>query len=119
HREDPLRRRSRQLRSAEADAALDTTIDRKMGRMRILSSWLGVISVVAVTIGAPVRAPVTVPMSQYDYGRTGANLQESILNPSNVDATHFGKRFSRRGEDSISRLHLIVPAVELPGQRHN
>ena len=64
-----------------------------MGRMRILSSWLGVISVVAVTIGAPVRAPVTVPMSQYDYGRTGANLQESILNPSNVDPAHFGKLF--------------------------
>jgi len=90
-----------------------------MGRMRILSSWLGVISVVAVTIGAPVRAPVTVPMSQYDYGRTGANLQESILNPSNVDATHFGKLFSRRVDDSIYALPLIVPDVEISGQRHN
>jgi len=90
-----------------------------MGRMRILSSWLGVISVVAVTIGAPVRAPVTVPMSQYDYGRTGANLQESILNPSNVDATHFGKLFSRNVDDSIYALPLIVADVEISGQRHN
>jgi hypothetical protein len=50
--------------------------------MRILSSWLGVITAVALPVGAPVGAPVTVPMSQYDYGRTGANLQEWILNPS-------------------------------------
>src|SRR5260221_8744327 len=101
HRDHPLRRRSRQLQSAEADAALDTTIDRKMGRMRILSACLGVVSAAALSIGAPVRAPVTVPMSQYDYGRTGANLQESILDPSNVDAAHFGKLFSRRVDDSI------------------
>jgi hypothetical protein len=86
-----------------------------MGRRRILSSWLGVISAVAVSIGAPV----TVPMSQYDFGRTGANLQESILNPSNVDATHFGKLFSRRVDDSIYALPLIVPDLDITGQRHN
>src|SRR5262249_33733639 len=118
HREHPLRRRSRQLQSPEADAALDTTIDRKMAAMRILP-WLGVIGAVGMSIGAPVRAPVTVPMSQYDYGRTGANLQESTLNPSNVDATHFGKLFSRRVDDSIYALPLIVPDLEIAGRRHN
>jgi hypothetical protein len=58
-------------------------------------------------------------MSQYDYGRTGANLQESILKPSNVDATHFGKLFSRTVDDSIYALPLIVPTSTSPAQRHN
>src|SRR6476660_3409839 len=83
--------------------------------MRILSAWLGVIS----TVAALVSGPVTVPMSQYDYGRTGANLQESILKPSNVDATHFGKLFSRTVDDSIYALPLIVPDLDIAGQRHN
>src|SRR5687767_7317507 len=83
--------------------------------MRILSCWVGVICAVA----ASLSAQVTVSMSQYDYGRTGANLQESILNPSNVDATHFGKLFSRKVDDSIYALPLIVPNLTISGQRHN
>jgi hypothetical protein len=87
--------------------------------MRILSSWLGVISAAAVSIAAPASGPVTVPMSQYDFGRTGANLQEPILDPSNVDAAHFGKLFSRRVDDSIYALPLIVPGLDIAGRRHN
>ena len=68
---------------------------------------------------ASVGAPVTVAMSQYDYARTGANLQERILNPSNVDANHFGMLFSRRVDDSIYALPLIVPDLDISGQRHN
>src|ERR1051326_4830800 len=90
-----------------------------MGRMRILSSCLAFISVVAVATGAPARAPVTVAMSQYDYGRTGANLQESILNASNVDAARFGKIFSRRVDDSIYALPLLVSDLEISGRRRN
>ena len=83
--------------------------------MRILSCWLGII----FAVPAAASAQVTVPMSQYDYGRTGANLQEWMLNPSNVDATHFGKLFSRRVDDSIYALPLIVPNLEISGQRRN
>ena len=50
--------------------------------MRTLATWLGVIGTVAASGGGPA----TVAMSQYDYGRTGANLQESILKP--VSYTH-------------------------------
>jgi hypothetical protein len=83
--------------------------------MRILSCWLGVICAVAVS----VSAQVTVSMSQYDYGRTGANLQESMLSPSNVDATRFGKLFSRSVDDSIYALPLIVPNLDFSGRRRN
>jgi hypothetical protein len=58
-------------------------------------------------------------MSQYDYDRTGSNLQEWILSPSNVDTTHFGKLFSRNVDDSIYALPLIVPNLNIAGQRHN
>src|SRR5947207_2753753 len=82
--------------------------------MRMLPSWLAVMSALAASAGPPV----TVPMSQYDYGRTGANLQERILNPSNVDPAHFGKLFARSVDDSIYALPLIVPDLEIGGRRH-
>jgi hypothetical protein len=45
---------------------------------------------ILVTAASWLRAQVTVPMSQYDYGRTGANLNEWILRPSTVDSNSFG-----------------------------
>src|SRR5262245_56350806 len=83
--------------------------------MRTWSCCLGLIIVVSVW----AAAQVTVPMSQYDYGRTGANLQESVLKPSNVDATHFGKLFSRSVDDSVYALPLIVPNLDIAARRHN
>src|SRR5260370_1093195 len=72
-----------------------------------------------VVVHAWTAAEVTVPMSQYDYERSGASLQEWVLNPSNVDATHFGKLFSRTVDDSIYALPLIVPNLDISGKRHN
>ena len=83
--------------------------------MRMLSCWLAII----FAVPAWVSTQVTVPMSQYDYERTGANLQEWILNPSNVDPTHFGKLFSRVVDDSIYALPLIVPNLNIAGQQRN
>jgi hypothetical protein len=83
--------------------------------MRLLSCWLGLIC----AAGGAVGAQVMVPMSQYDYERTGANLQEWVLNPSNVGATHFGKLFSRQVDDSVYALPLIVPNLDIAGRRHN
>jgi outer membrane protein assembly factor BamB len=87
--------------------------------MRTLSACIGIITTVAALSSAPAGPPVTVAMSQYDVGRTGANLQERILNPSNVDAAHFGKLFSRTVDDSIYALPLIVPDLAIAGRRHN
>src|SRR5262245_6459460 len=83
--------------------------------MRALSRWL------FATFAVPVwlAAQVTVPMSQYDYERTGANLQERILNPSNVNPARFGKLFSRNVDNSVYALPLIVPNLQIAGARHN
>jgi hypothetical protein len=85
--------------------------------MRSLLFRFGIAALMALP--AWLTAQVTVPMSQYDYGRTGANLQEWILKPSNVDAAHFGKLFSRSVDDSVYALPLIVPNLDISGQRRN
>ena len=54
-----------------------------------------------------------------DYERTGANLQERILNPTNVNPTQFGKLFSRTVDNSVYALPLIVPNLQIGGGRHN
>ena len=83
--------------------------------MRILPFSVAIL----VTAAPCLRAQVTVPMSQYDYGRTGANLNEWILSPSTVDSNRFGKIFSRSVDDSVYALPLIVPNLDISGQRRN
>src|SRR5262249_16695789 len=68
---------------------------------------------------SPVGAQVTVQMSQYNYERTGANLQEWILHPSNVNSASFGKLFSRSVDASVYALPLIVPNLNIAGERRN
>lgn len=68
---------------------------------------------------AQLGAQVTVEMSQYNYERTGANLQEWILHPSNVNSASFGKLFSRSVDASVYALPLIVPNVNIAGERRN
>ena len=68
---------------------------------------------------ARLGAQVTVEMSQYDYERTGANLQEWILHPSNVNSASFGKLFSRSVDASVYALPLIVPNLNIAGERRN
>ena len=68
---------------------------------------------------AQLSAQVTVEMSQYDYERTGANLQEWILHPSNVNSASFGKLFSRSVDASVYALPLIVPNLDIAGERRN
>jgi hypothetical protein len=64
-------------------------------------------------------AQVTVDMAQYNYERTGANIQEWILHPSNVNPANFGKLFSRSVDASVYALPLIVPNLNIAGERRN
>jgi hypothetical protein len=49
----------------------------------------------AVVCAMVVQAQVGVYTSEYDLNRTNANQRELVLNTSNVNATSFGKLFSR------------------------
>jgi len=61
-----------------------------------------------------------VTTSQYDNARTGANLNETILTPQNVNAARFGKLFSLKTDGDIYAQPLYLSGVEIPGKgKHN
>jgi hypothetical protein len=69
--------------------------------------------VLAVAIASAQR-PVTT--SQYGSARTGANLNESILTPGNVNVSHFGKLGAFPVDGPIYAQPLYLPAVDVPGK---
>jgi hypothetical protein len=69
--------------------------------------------------GSPVRTPVSL-LTQHNNGeRTGANLNEVILTPSNVSAKQFGMLFRRVVDDQIYGQPLSVANVKLRGGTHD
>jgi hypothetical protein len=54
--------------------------------------------------------------SHGDNGRTSANTQETVLKPSNVDKSNFGKLFSFPLDYQSLAQPLYVPNVNIPGK---
>jgi hypothetical protein len=63
--------------------------------------------------GATIQA-ASVVTQHNDLGRTGLNPNETILSPTNVDATHFGKKFAQPVDGWIYAQPLLVPQVAIP-----
>jgi hypothetical protein len=79
---------------------------------------LGLLLTQLVLLSLPARAQVLT--SQYDNARTGANLHETTLTPTNVNASQFGKRFSLKVDGAIYGEPLYMPGLEIPEKgRHN
>ena len=55
----------------------------------------------------------------YDNQRTGANLSERTLQPSNVNSSTFGKVFQLAVDDQIYAQLLYASAVSISGSTHN
>jgi len=76
-----------------------------------------------LTVIAPV--PPTVSMSDVltyhnDNARTGQNLSETILTPSNVNSTNFGKLFVIPVDGKVDAQPLYASSVAIPGNgAHN
>lgn len=61
-----------------------------------------------------------VTTSQYDNFRTGVTLHETVLNPRNVNAEHFGKLGAFKVDGPVYAQPLFVPNVEVPRKgRHD
>lgn len=65
------------------------------------------------------HAQVNVLMNRYDPGRTAANLNETILNTSNVVAGKFGKLGSYPVDGVIYAQPLYVAGLIVKGAKHN
>ena len=58
--------------------------------------------------------------AQYDSARTGANLHETQLTPTVVNAAHFGKLFSLKVDGDVYAQPLYFSGVDIPGKgKHN
>jgi Bacterial Ig-like domain (group 3)/MBG domain (YGX type)/PQQ-like domain len=78
-----------------------------------LSLWL------LVGFGVAALAQVNVYTRSYNNARTGANLQETILTPANVNATNFGKLFTFHTDGEIYAQPLYVSNLAIAGGTHN
>jgi hypothetical protein len=56
---------------------------------------------------------------QYNNSRTGANTNETTLNPSNVNVSTFGKLYSFSVDSLIYGQPLYVPNLTIAGGAHN
>ena len=68
---------------------------------------------------SPVRAQVSVLTQNNDNARTGANTQETILTPFNVNTAKFGKLFTIGLDANVNGQVLYVPHLTLKGGVHN
>lgn len=73
------------------------------------------------TSGSPPPSNPTVQVLTYhnDVARTGLNLSETTLTPSNVNSTMFGKVGFLSVDGVVDAEPLYVPAVSLGGAAHN
>jgi len=74
----------------------------------------------ALILTCPLAAQISVLTFQYDNSRAGANQNETILTPANVNSASFGKLFSNSVDGYIYGQPLYLPAVAVPDKgTHN
>lgn len=74
-----------------------------------------------ITASAPPPPPAADVLTYHnDNARTGQNLHETILTPSNVNATNFGKLFVISVDGKVDAQPLYISSVAIPGNgTHN
>ncbi|PYV23369.1 MAG: hypothetical protein DMG24_14120 [Acidobacteria bacterium] len=67
----------------------------------------------------PLRAQANVTTQHNNNARTGANTQETILTPANVNSSQFGKLFSVPVDGYVYAQPLYLSGVPISGGTHN
>ncbi len=86
---------------------------------RFLSGVLGAASLFTLVLTSHWAIGQQVLTAHNDIARTGQNLNEKILTPSNVNPTQFGELFSRPVSGGVNAQPLYVPNVTIRGVLHN
>ena len=84
-------------------------------RIHALISAMGLFSLISMDAAAQVN----VTTWHNDLARTGANTQESILTPANVNINSFGKLFSTSVDGQVYAQPLYMSNVSIGGGTHN
>jgi hypothetical protein len=80
---------------------------------------IALLSLLRPLIPSPAQAQVSVTMHHNDVGRTGQNLNETILNTSNVSVNQFGKLFACQVDGYVYAQPLYVAQVTISSALHN
>ena len=100
-------------------AALDTFLPQRPGAYTTIvkaTDKCGGVQQTNVSITVTATAVITY---QYNVQRTGANLYETVLNPTNVNVATFGKIFSCSVDSFIYGQPLFMPKLSIAGGTHN
>jgi hypothetical protein len=89
-------------------------------RSHMLSACVLVLFTCASGLSAQTATPVPVATWRYDLTHAGQNTNETLLTPSNVNVSSFGKLFSLRVDSTVYAQPLYVPGLTMnDGQVHN
>jgi hypothetical protein len=92
---------------------------------RITVVFLAMLSAFALNQAVAPRGAASANQStsvltyQYNNSRTGANINETTLNPSNVNVSTFGKLHSFPVDSLVYGQPLYVPNLQIAGGTHN
>ena len=86
----------------------------------VLNLLRGGVAFFALALAGHAKAQVNVVTQHNDIGRTGQNLNETILTPSNVNPTQFGRLFSQQVTGWVYAQPLYVSQLAIPNKgKHN
>ncbi|HKO18232.1 MAG TPA: hypothetical protein VJU82_05035, partial [Acidobacteriaceae bacterium] len=74
---------------------------------------------VLIAVSASAMAAVNVVTQHNNRERTGANLEETILTPANVNAKQFGMLLRQVVDDQVYGQPLVVTNVHIQGGTHD
>src|SRR5580700_2155664 len=72
-----------------------------------------------ISLSGLLHAAPSVWTEHNDNGRTGQNLSETVLTPSNVNQSQFGKLWTATLDDEAYAQPLYIPSLTVGGSTHN